>query len=167
MQTSTLSPHNTSVLPRVPGRWLTFLCVILAGYALLGKGWAYLGVPPLFIGEMALLSGLVWFVLYGRLKMDLPAIWLLLGLAGWGAVCTLPYLEEYGIKALRDAAIWGYGAFAIIVVSYLLNEPRRLPLLLRRFRDFSIVFIWLMPVIWLVALFLRIACQIGLGRVRR
>ena len=31
--------------------WLKFLGLTLLGYAVLGKGWAYVGYPPLFIGE--------------------------------------------------------------------------------------------------------------------
>lgn len=32
--------------PAVGDRYLTFLCVCLLGYALLGKLFAYVGVPP-------------------------------------------------------------------------------------------------------------------------
>ena len=44
-----------------PGRedaYLRVLCVALACYAVIGKGFAYLGVPPLFVGEVLLLVGL-------------------------------------------------------------------------------------------------------------
>ena len=34
------------------------LLIALAGYAILGKGFAYLGAPPLFVGEMMLALGL-------------------------------------------------------------------------------------------------------------
>ena len=44
-----LDPHHAYVL---------LLCGTLAGYALLGKGFAYLGIAPLFIGEIALGLGL-------------------------------------------------------------------------------------------------------------
>lgn len=36
--------------------YLVLLSSVLLGYAMLGKGFAYLGLPPLFIGEIALLS---------------------------------------------------------------------------------------------------------------
>src|SRR6478736_3510622 len=38
--------------------YMRLLCYTLAGYALFGKGFAYLGIPPLFIGEIALVLGL-------------------------------------------------------------------------------------------------------------
>ena len=45
--------------PQSGSWWLTLLCCTLLGYALLGKGWASVGIPPLFIGEFVLLLGLV------------------------------------------------------------------------------------------------------------
>jgi hypothetical protein len=36
----------------------------------------------------------------------------------WGALRTIPYLGTYGIDALRDGVIWGYGAFAILVGAF-------------------------------------------------
>src|SRR5947209_14394479 len=91
------------------GAWLTFLCLTLLGYTLLGKGWAYVGVPPLFVGEAVLLCGVVSFVLFGRWRgiLDLPAAWFLLLFAAWGLLRTWSDLPRYGASALRDAAIWG------------------------------------------------------------
>lgn len=40
----------------------------------------------------------------------------------WGVFCTYPYIKTYGMDALRDAVIWGYGLFALIVASYLLRS---------------------------------------------
>src|SRR5205823_255185 len=31
----------------------------------------------------------------------------------WGAARTLPYISTYGIDALRDGVLWGYGGFAL------------------------------------------------------
>src|SRR5206468_5209489 len=39
--------------------YLVLLSGALLGYAMVGKGFAYLGLPPLFIGEIALLAGFV------------------------------------------------------------------------------------------------------------
>src|SRR5207244_1690427 len=44
-----LDPHQA---------YIRLLCCTLAGYALLGKGFAYVGIAPLFIGEIALGLGL-------------------------------------------------------------------------------------------------------------
>jgi aldehyde:ferredoxin oxidoreductase len=41
-----------------PGLWLGAMCLTLFGYAVLGKGWAYVGYPPIFIGELLLVGGL-------------------------------------------------------------------------------------------------------------
>ncbi len=91
------------------------LIVILVGYAFLGKGFAYLGVPPLYVGEMVLALGLVSILVsYGRARFGvlhgLLAIFMI-----WGAIRTIPYVGLYGIDALRDAVTWAYGLFAIAV----------------------------------------------------
>ncbi|WP_081909102.1 O-antigen ligase family protein [Deinococcus sp. YIM 77859] len=102
---------------RLPQLALGFIGVSLVGYAFLGKGYAYLGVPPLFVGELALGAGLLALLKVGRLGtrhtwglVVLLGLFMLIGLAN-----TLPYLGTYGITALRDAVIWGYAAFALIV----------------------------------------------------
>src|SRR5947209_3533032 len=40
-------------------RFLVFLALVLLGYALDGRGFANLGIKPLFIGEIALVAGLI------------------------------------------------------------------------------------------------------------
>ncbi|MCA1685041.1 MAG: O-antigen ligase domain-containing protein, partial [Planctomycetia bacterium] len=136
--------------------WLNILGPTLLGYALLGRGWAYLGVAPVFIGELALLSGVVLLVASGdwRRTFAVPAAWALLALGTWGVFRTWPYVSLHGVDALRDAAVWGYGAFALLVGASLLAEPTRLPLLLRRYRRFTRVFLLVIPVVWLVRRFL-------------
>src|SRR5437879_4826483 len=95
------------------GVWLALLSLTLLGYALFGKGWAYLGVPPVFIGEAVLFCGVVLFLFVGRWRglFDIPAVWPLLLLQAWGLFRTWPDLSVYGKDALRDAVIWGYSAF--------------------------------------------------------
>ena len=44
---------------RLADRYLVGLAVCLLGYALFGRAFAYLGVPPLFIGEAMLVLGLL------------------------------------------------------------------------------------------------------------
>src|SRR5688572_14626864 len=91
--------------------YLRVLCVALACYAIVGKGFAYLGVPPLFIGEVLLLAGL-WLWVGNRLT-GLNAVsaaqLLLIGFMSWGALRTVPDIRTYGADALRDAVVWGYG----------------------------------------------------------
>jgi hypothetical protein len=131
---------------------LTFLCLTLLGYALFGKGWAYLGVPPLFIGEAVLFCGVVSTLLFGRWRgaLAMPAVWPLLLLVAWGLLRTGPDVSRYGAAALRDAVVWGYSAFAFVVVGYLLVAPSRLATLLRRYGQFSRAFLVCTPVLWLV-----------------
>ncbi len=46
-------------------RYLALLAIVLLGYALMGKGFAYLGFPPLYVGEIAFLGGIVVFLRTG------------------------------------------------------------------------------------------------------
>ena len=133
-----------------PGKWLALLCLTLLGYAVCGKGWAYIGVPPLFIGEGILFWGVVWLALYGswRRILEVPCFWLLLLLGTWGFARTCPDISRYGIEALRDAAIWGYAAFALIVFEYVLAEPARLVILVRWYRRFIVIFLAATPFVW-------------------
>ncbi len=135
--------------------WLNCLCVTLLGYALFGRGWAYLGVPPLFIGEIVLLLGVVSISLCGRLSglfRYATTHWLML-LAAWGSLCTFPYWPVHRVDAIRDAVIWGYGVFGVVVYSYVLAKPRRLKLLLHRYRQFAWIYPFAVPAIWLVSRF--------------
>ena len=97
---------------------MTFLCVTLLGYALFGKGFAYLGVPPIYIGEVVLFCGAIAFLAYGNCAgiFDVPAAWCLALLLVWGSFRLLPDLPAHGTVALRDAVFWGYGTFALLVL---------------------------------------------------
>ncbi|HVA88006.1 MAG TPA: O-antigen ligase family protein [Candidatus Saccharimonadales bacterium] len=91
------------------------LIVILVGYAFLGKGFAYLGVPPLYVGEMVLALGFASLLAsLGRARFGALHGLLVLFMA-WGAIRTIPYIGTYGIDALRDAVTWAYGLFAIAI----------------------------------------------------
>ncbi len=147
-------PLADGTLAPTAGRsiWMAFLCVNLLGYALLGKGWAYFGVPPVFVGEAVLFCGIVSFMLFGKWRglFDLPAAWFLLLLVGWGIVRILPDVSEYGANALRDAAVWGYSTFAIVLFGYILARPSRLAVLLRWYSAFVPIFLVGSPAIWLI-----------------
>jgi hypothetical protein len=113
--------------------YLLLLCGVLLGYALMGKGFAYLGFPPLFIGEIALLVGVVILLRTGCLVASLTTLpALLLGAAmAWVLVRTLPFVGVYGFDALRDSVIIMYGGFAFIVIALLLEDGRRIETVLR------------------------------------
>src|SRR3954462_10840381 len=43
----------------IADRFMLMLAIVLAGYAIDGKGFAYIGIPPIFIGEITVLFGIV------------------------------------------------------------------------------------------------------------
>jgi hypothetical protein len=94
---------------------LVSLFGLLAGYAFFGRGFAYIGVAPLYVGEVVLglaVLGVVAAVPRGRLA---PVHLLLVAFMVWGALRTIPYIQAYGMEAFRDAVSWGYAAFAIVL----------------------------------------------------
>lgn len=133
-------------------RWLALLCLALVGYALAGKGWAYVGVPPLFIGELVLACGLLWLALCGSLGglVSLPAGACLLVLLGWGVVRLGADVPLHGAEALRDAVIWAYGLFALVVFAALRARPAALADLVRWYRYFAAIFLVGAPLVWIV-----------------
>ncbi|GJD99771.1 O-antigen ligase family protein [Methylobacterium isbiliense] len=127
------SPHDT---------YLRLLAGTLAGYAILGRGFAAVGVPPLFIGEAVLALGLIvlmrtrcWFAMLGT-----PASVLLAVLILWGVIRTVPFIGVHGVDALRDSVVLVYGLFAFIVVAILLEEPRRLAWIVRAYGGLAWVY---------------------------
>jgi hypothetical protein len=100
------------------------LLAVLIAYALLGRAVAGLGVPPVYIGEVVLGMGLLTAVAAGwHLRLvRTPSIYLLIAFMSWGAVRTIPYLGTYGVDALRDSVIWGYGTFALLLAPLLVRR---------------------------------------------
>lgn len=98
------------------------LVTLLTGYWVLNKSFAYLGFGQLYVSELVLLLGAACLLLTGRYRRlswhqsDWPLIALVLLFAVWGAARTVPFLEQYGINALRDAVLWGYGAYCILIL---------------------------------------------------
>jgi O-Antigen ligase len=105
---------------RLPTLFLASLGLLLTAYALFSRGAAYAGHYPIFVGEIVLGVGVLACVLRTGLPlMRSPLAWLLVVFMGWGALRTLPYVHEYGSAAIRDAAVWGYATFALLVGSCL------------------------------------------------
>lgn len=126
--------------------FLVALAALLAGYMFMGRGLAHLGVPPIYVGELVLFVGLV---ATAAAAVRLPIVrrpplvmWLLLTFMALGIARTLPYLTTYGVDALRDAVLWGYGAFAVMV--FLLSDRAVVQQALRAYS-------WIVPVfaLWL------------------
>jgi len=83
---------------RVVRAFLVALAALLVGYMFLGRGFAHLGRPPIYVGEFVLLVGLVaTTVAFVRLRLPLrfsPVVWLLLGFMVLGLARTVPYLGQ-------------------------------------------------------------------------
>ncbi len=148
--TAALTPAVARSAPAAVDRWLALLALTLLGYALCGKGWAYIGVPPLFIGDAILLAGVAWLLHSGHWQTVLAvrAFWLLLLLDACVLVRLAADFPVHGIAALRDAAICGYSGFALVVFACLLDRPARLLSLLRWYRWFAVIFPLATPVLW-------------------
>lgn len=127
--------------------YLIILAVVLAGYAIFGKTFAYLGFPPLYVGEIALLLGIVAFI-QSRCVIatfaNMPMLVLSL-LMAWVLLRTLPFIGLYGINAVRDSVIVMYGGFAFIVVALMLQKPERLPVTLNFLQIVGVFLIPLTP----------------------
>jgi O-antigen ligase len=110
-------------------RWLGAVAVLLFGYAAFGRSFAYVGISPVYIGDVILLLGVMLSFLPSFLvpsgittAFRSRVTWFLAAFCLWGALRTLPYIGEYKLDALRDAAIWGYAGFAVLVGAYLLRN---------------------------------------------
>jgi O-antigen ligase/polysaccharide polymerase Wzy-like membrane protein len=96
----------------LPGLFLTAVGVLLVGYAFFGRSFAYLGVAPVYAGEMVLaLAALVIIRTATRrwLRLEL----LIVAFMAWGLARTVPFIASDGIDALRDGVLWGYALFAL------------------------------------------------------
>ena len=66
----------------------------------------------------------------------------------WGAIRTIPFLDTYGVDALRDAVLWGYGLFALIVATRMIAREDYFGLVLHAFYKFSKFYLLACPLIW-------------------
>ena len=67
--------------------FIAALGALLVGYAFFGRSFAYLGVPPLYMGEIVLAIGALALLVAPGFGTALrsPLVWLWFILAGWGA----------------------------------------------------------------------------------
>ena len=123
--------------------YLGLLLFALLGYALLGRGFAYVGFPPLFIGELLLALGLLALLHSGAalaVFSSFAGLWLIL-LMAWTLARTAPYVGEHGVEALRDSVIVFYGLYAFVIAGLLLERPERLRRLIETYGRFIYLFI--------------------------
>lgn len=126
------------------------LGALLLGYMFMGRGFAHLGVRPVYVGEVVLAfgflaTGVAVMKLRLRYRPTLPE-WLLIAFMALGAARTIPYLPQYGIDALRDAVLWGYGFFALFIV--VLADRRWVTGALRAYGWVVPVFALWLPISW-------------------
>lgn len=137
---------------QLPALFLATLVVLLAAYAFLGRGGAYLGVEPLFISEAGLVLALLTVLTtVGHARLG-ALHWLLVAFAAWGLLRTLPYLGRDGLAALRDAVVWGYAAFAL-AISFSVGAAQfpRVVALYRRGLPFFLLWVPVAAILTLVA----------------
>jgi O-Antigen ligase len=141
-----LSAAALRLRQRLPQVALIGIGVSLTGYAFLGKGYAYLGAPPIFVGELTLLLGLAGWLYLGRFPLRhthgllfLMLLFMLVGLAS-----TVPYLGRDGLDAVRDAVVWLYALFAL-VVAVLTLQLNAFGAVLQRYRRLLPWFLALVP----------------------
>ncbi len=136
---------------REPGVVLTFervLLVLLAGYAIADRGFAWIHVPgtPLFLGEMVLALGVLAAmsirVPIAAARRVSPAFKVLLVWMGWGLIFLVLSIPEFGLDAIRDSAIWYYGTVAVLVATMMMSDPSR-------FGRWSRLYTKVMPIILL------------------
>src|SRR5687768_207342 len=103
MRTALQHDPLASTRGRLGDRWMLCLALCLLGYALAGKGFAYLGYSPLYIGEVLLAVGLFAFVITaGWLRvMRMPPSIAALPLIVLGFARLLSCLPGYGLEAAR------------------------------------------------------------------
>jgi O-antigen ligase/polysaccharide polymerase Wzy-like membrane protein len=147
---------SSDMQPATGDRYLLFLACVLGGYVMLGKGFAYVGILPLFIGEVALIAGLI--VLYRSgcalaALTSLPAI-LLATTMTWVVILTLPDVRVYGFDALRDSVVIMYGFFAFVVIGLVLDDWRRINQIIRYYGIFLSIYIPAVPLLFMVSRYL-------------
>ena len=146
-----------AVAPGVPlgDRYVGFFGVVLLGYAVAGRGFAYLGVPPLFIGEVALAYGLVALARVRQRTgvLSVGPLGVVALLVAWAVARVLLGLPTWGIDAARDGMLVVYALFALIAAGLVLEKPERLRLLVGRYG----VVVWgLILIGWPVHFLLRV-----------
>ncbi|MEM7624861.1 MAG: O-antigen ligase family protein [Planctomycetota bacterium] len=133
-------------------KWFALWAILIAGLAIGGRGFAYIGLPPLFISEVTLLLGFAALLVQPRWREMLaqPTSILIVMLLMWGLLQTVPYLGKYRIDAIRDFMLLGYGVTALIVTAVVMSQPRLLCWLVGKYRGFGKVFLLVMPWLWMI-----------------
>lgn len=129
--------------------WLKSVLLILFGYASFGRTFAYL-----FLGELVLVGGIILFLLQPRFMLVFSDKILLLwgSFAFLGLLRTLPFLGEYKFAAVRDAVLYAYGIYALLIVAFL-NTSAQLSAALNTYRRYLRWFVPIIPIFLGIAQF--------------
>jgi len=135
-----------SALPQSQALCLSIIGVLLLGFVFGGRGFAHIGYSPIFISEVVLALCLMLYMMRPSVGVFLRSriVLALLIFDVWGVVRTLPYVGEYGADALRDAVIYGYSLFALIIGA-LMARQEIIVTFLRLFDRVSTVAVILLP----------------------
>lgn len=141
---------STSRPTSLGDRYLVLLLGVLLAYAMTGRGFAYLGFPPLYVGEIALLTGSIIFLRTGCFIASLATLpsLLLAAAMAWVTLRTLPFFGMYGFDALRDSVVIMYGGFAFIIIALLLEDAHRINTIVRWYGGFSNIYVPAIPFIF-------------------
>jgi O-Antigen ligase len=137
-----LSPIRAVHLPWYVKLLLTYLAAI----TIIGKGPTYLGVPPLYWGEVVMAAGVLLIApQIKRTDFLRKTQTLTIAIAGFmilGALLTAVSFPRWGMDALRDAAMWYYALFYFIALGLASQRAvaDRVWYLLRNF--------WMLALVW-------------------
>lgn len=128
---------------------LGLIPIILAGYLLFDRAFAWLHVPgvPLFIGELALAAALPLALAALRSRptwQGTDTLFLLALYGGWGLLRALPTAFGNPVDTYRDSVIWIYCLFGLAVATLLLRYPTKISAWLRSYeRLIPIIALWM------------------------
>jgi hypothetical protein len=108
---------------------LTLLVILVAGYWAFGKAFAYIGLYPLYIGEVVMVVGLLALVRFGTIPIPRNphffVFLLLFAMCLAQAVFSFLILDQPLLEVFRGLAMIYYGAYAYI--TFVLIERAREP----------------------------------------
>jgi hypothetical protein len=116
--------HNAKLIRSVLG-------LLVIGYFIAGKGFAYIGIHPFYIGEIVLAwCVFCWLLRLSLRKIDKPfpdglVFYVLSAIVISGTIQLFFVIETYGFLAMRDYAMIGYIGYFIISYDVFKLEKNR------------------------------------------
>jgi len=124
------------------------LVLLLMGYTLGGRGFAYIHIPgpiPIFLAEIVLIVGAIGAIQKPSILRNAisPNFFWILCFIIVGLLRLIPDIPKYGLDAIRDAAIWYYASFAVLMAT-IVSQQDEIYRLLSLYKWFAlIVLIWI------------------------